>query len=146
MPYSGAVGRAYFDAFRATDFPRRARVLGMIARSGDRRFLDLLSTFLEEHGASLSAGESAQIGQVLGSLAGDATVARFSPWLTPGGLLRKALPGNHAQQIAAAMALSESRADSAGQVLEAALEAAESDVYEWILGALGQRERNRRDR
>lgn len=146
MPYSGAVGRAYFDAFRATEHTRRALVLGMIARSGDRRFLDLLSTYLEEHGASLSAGEAAQIGQVLGSLAGDATVARFAPWLTPGGLLRKALPGNHAQQIAAAMALSESQAGTAGFVLEAALEVAESDVYDWILGALGQRERNRRGR
>ena len=143
MPYSGAVGRAFFDAFRVADLARRARVLGMIARTGDRRFIDLLSGFREEHGASIPPGEAAQIGQVLGGLAGDAGVARFVAWLTPGGLLRKTLPGTHAQQIAAAMALSESRTDTAGAALEAALDVAEPEVYDWVLGALGQRERNR---
>src|SRR5262245_9675376 len=78
MPYSGAVGRAIFDAFRAGDAARRTRVLGMIARSGDRRFVEHLSAFLEEQGASLSAGEAAQIGQVLGGLAGNAGVDRKS--------------------------------------------------------------------
>ena len=146
MPYSGAVGRAYFDAYRMGDVARRARVLGMIARSGDRRFVELLSTFLEEQGPLLSPGEAAQIGQVLGGLAGTSGVARFVEWLTPGGLLRKALPGNRAQQVAAAMALSESQTEVAGAALEAALEVAESEVQEWILGALGQRERNRRNR
>ncbi|HET7292989.1 MAG TPA: hypothetical protein VFM88_11225 [Vicinamibacteria bacterium] len=146
MEYSGAVGRAYFDAFKVTDLTRRARVLGMIARTGDRRFVDLLSGFLEEHGASLAPGEAAQIGQVLGALAGDQGVARFAAWLTPGGLLRKTLPGVPAQQIAAAMALAESQGDAAGAALEAALGVAEPEVYDWILGALGQRERNRSGR
>jgi hypothetical protein len=146
MPYSGAVGRAYFDAFRMGDVARRARVLGMIARSGDRRFVELLTGFLEEQGASLSLGEAAQIGQVLGGLAGNPGVSRFVEWLTPAGLLRKTLPGNRGQQVAAAMALSESQTEVAGAALEEALDPAEPEIREWILGALGQRERNRRDR
>jgi DNA-binding transcriptional ArsR family regulator len=143
MPYSGAVGRAFFDAFRWTDPARRARVLGMIARTGDKRFLELLAGFVDEQGASLSAGEAAQIGQVLGELGGDASAARWAEWLTPAGLFRKALPGSAPRQIAAALALSELRADRAAEILESALDAAEPEVQQWILGAIAQRERNR---
>ncbi len=143
MPYSGAVGRACFEAFRVTDATRRARVLGMIARTADRRFVDLLAGFVLEQGEALSAGEAAQIGQVLGELAGEPGLSRWTEWLTPGGLFRKALPGSKAMQIAAALALSEIRVAAAGQALEKALEAADPEVQQWVLGAIGQRERNR---
>jgi hypothetical protein len=143
MPYSGAVGRAFFDAFRWTDPARRARVLGMIAHTGDKRFLDLLAGFVQDKGAELNAGEAAQIGQVLGALGGENSVERWAEWLTPAGLFRKTLAGSAARQIAAALALSELRADAAGETLERALESAEPEVQQWILGALAQRERNR---
>jgi hypothetical protein len=142
MPYSGAVGRAFFDAFRWTDPVRRARVLGMIARSGDKRFLDLLATFVEAQADGLTAGEAAQIGQVLGELGGETSASRWAEWLTPGGFLRKTLSGPPARQIVAALALSEIRADEAGSILEAALDAADPEVQQWILGALAQRQRN----
>ena len=146
MPYSGAVGRACFDAFRVTDATRRARVLGMIARTRDRRFVDLLAGFVDEQGDALSAGEAAQIGQVMGELAGDAGIPRWAEWLLPGGLFKKALAGSKARQIAAALALSESQAAPAGEALETALEAADPEVQQWVLGAIGQRERNRSER
>jgi hypothetical protein len=146
MAYSGAVGRAFFEAFRSTDATRRARVLGMIAHSRDRRFVDLLAGFVEEQGEALSAGEAAQIGQVLGEIAGDEGVARWAEWLVPAGVFRKSLPGSKARQIAAALALSESQAQAAIEALEASLEAADPEVSQWILGAIGQRERNRSQR
>ncbi len=142
MPYSGAVGRAFFDAFRRMDPVRRARVLGMIVRTADKRFIDLLAGFVSEQGQALSAGEAAQIGQVLGELGGETSLPRWAEWLEPTGLFRKSIAGAAARQIAAALALSEIRADEARTVLEAALEAAEPEVQEWILGALAQRERN----
>jgi hypothetical protein len=142
MPYSGAVGRAFFDAFRWTDPVRRARVLGMIVRTGDKRFIDLLAGFVTEQGQTLSSGEAAQIGQVLGELGGEASLQRWAEWLQPSGLFRKSIPGAAPAQIAAALALSEIRADEAGSVLETALGAAEPEVQEWILGALAQRQRN----
>jgi hypothetical protein len=142
MPYSGAIGRAFFDAFRWTDPARRASVLGMIARTKDRRFVDLLAGYVEEQAAKLTPGEAAQIGQVLGELAGEASVTRWGEWLQATGLFRKGIEGPLARQIAAALALSEIRSSEAGEVLAAALEVAEPEAQQWILGALGQRERN----
>jgi hypothetical protein len=141
MPYSGPVGRGFFDAFRLTDAPRRARVLGMIARSSDPRFLDLLASHVEEHGERLSPGEAAQIGQVLGTLGGKAATERWSAWLRPTGRFRKTLDGPLARQVAAALALSETPGAAARETLLAALEVAEPEAHQWILGALGQRER-----
>jgi hypothetical protein len=146
MSYSGAVGRALFDAFRATDPGRRARVLGMMARTRDRRFVDLLAGFVVEQGEALSAGEAAQIGQVMGELGGEAALSIWVEWLTPAGLFRKVLPGSRPQQIAAALALSELQHVAAGEALEAAIEPADPEVQQWVLGALGQRERNRSER
>jgi hypothetical protein len=141
MPYSGPVGRGFFDAFRITDATRRGRVLAMIARSKDRRFVDLLAGHVEEQGARLSPGEAAQIGQALGSLGGADSVERWAGWLRPAGLFRKALEGPLARQVAAALALSEIPGAAAREALLAALDVAEPQAHQWILGALGQRER-----
>ena len=141
MPYSGGVGRAFFDAFRWTDPGRRARVLGMIARSKDRRFVDLLADYVEEQAERLPQGEAAVIGQVLGTLGGADSVERWGAWLRPTGLIRKVLEGPLARKIAAALALSEIPEARAQEILLAALDVAEPDAQHWILGALGQRER-----
>jgi hypothetical protein len=143
MPYTGVVGRALFDAFRVADAGRRARVLGMIARTGDRRFVEHLAGFVAELGDVLSAGEAAQIGQVMGELEGEHGVARWAEWLSPTGLFRRTLPGSRAQQVAAALALSEVHTPAASEALLGALEAADPEVQQWILGALGQQERSR---
>jgi hypothetical protein len=142
MPYSGAIGRAFYDAFRWTDAARRARVLGMIARTKDKRFVDLLAGYVQERAEHMTPGEAAQIGQVLGELTGEAGVARWAEWLRASGLFRKGIDGPLARQIAAALALSEIPSAEAGEVLAAALDVAEPEAQQWILGALGQRERN----
>jgi len=146
MPYSGAVGRAFFEAFRVTDASRRARVLGMIAQSRDRRFVDLLAGFVEDQGDALSLGEAAQVGQVMGALGGEVALPVWVEWLTPSGVFRRALPGSRARQVAAALALSELQIATAGEALESAIEPADPEVQQWVLGALGQRERNRGER
>lgn len=142
MPYSGAIGRAFYDAFRWTDPARRARVLGMIARTKDKRFVDLLAGYVQERAEQMTPGEAAQIGQVLGELAGETSVPRWAEWLRSSGLFRKGIEGPLARQVAAALALSEIRTAEAGEVLMAALDVAEPEAQQWILGALGQRERN----
>jgi hypothetical protein len=141
MPYSGSVGRSLFDAFRWTDTARRARVLGMIAFTQDRRFVDLLANYVEEQGTHLSPGEAAQIGQVLGELAGPGSAARWGGWLKATGVFRKGIDGPLARQVAAALALSEIPDPEATAILDAALDVAEPDAQQWILGAMGQRQR-----
>ena len=141
MPYSGPVGRGFFEAFRITDAARRGRVLAMIAKSKDKRFVDLLAGHVEEQGDRLAPGEAAQIGQTLGSLGGADSVGRWAGWLRPAGLFRKGLEGPVARQVAAALALSEIPGPAARDVLLTALDVAEPQAHQWILGALGQRER-----
>ena len=141
MVYSGAVGRALFDAFRRTDAARRARVLGMIAVSEDRRFVDLLAGYVEDQAEHLTPGEAAQIGGVLGELSGPGTAERWGEWLKGAGVFQKGIEGPLARQVAGALALSEIPGPEAGQILAAALDRASPETEQWILGALGQRER-----
>jgi hypothetical protein len=141
MPYSGPVGRGIFEAFRVTDAGRRGRVLAMIAKSKDKRFVDLLAGHVESQGDRLSPGEAAQIGQTLGTLGGADSVGRWAGWLRPAGLFRKGLEGPLARQVAAALALSEVPGSAPREALLAALDVAEPQAHQWILGALGQRER-----
>jgi hypothetical protein len=141
MPYSGGVGRALFEAFRLAAGPRRARILALMSGSKDPRFVDLLSGYVEENAPRLSVGEGAQIGQVLGGLAGAADLERWSAWLRPAGRFRKGLEGPLARQVAAALALSEIPGPAAREILVTALDVAEPEARQWVLGALGQRER-----
>jgi hypothetical protein len=141
MPYSGPVGRGFYDAFRLTDASRRGRVLGMIVRTSDPRFVDLLAGYVEAQADHLSAGEAAQIGQALGALGGTGSVERWGGWLRPAGRFRKGLEGPLSRQIAAALALSEIPGAAAREILLAALDVAEPESHQWVLGALGQRER-----
>lgn len=145
MPYSGPAGRGFFEAFRITDGARRSRVLAMIAKSRDKRFVDLLAGHVEEQGDRLSPGEAAQIGQTLGTLGGAESVGRWAAWLRPAGLFRKGLEGPVARQVAAALALSEIPGAAAREPLLAALDVADAQAHQWILGALGQRERRFRE-
>jgi hypothetical protein len=141
MPYSGAVGRAFFDAFRWAEPPRRARLLGLMARTGDRRFVDLLAGYVDEHAPQLEPEQAALVGRVLGQLGGESSVARWEAWLQPGGLFRKSLQGPLARQVAALLALSEIRAAPAGDALATALEWASPEAQPWALGAIAHRER-----
>jgi hypothetical protein len=141
MPYSGIVGRALFDAFRVTDAARRPRVLEMIARTRDFRFVELLASYVEDNAATLSPDAAASLGRVLGLCGGEACVPRFTRWLEPAGVLRRGFAGPLARTVAAALALSEVPGDTAAEALGAAFDACDEESQPWILGALAQRQR-----
>ena len=141
MPYSGAVGHGLYDAFRWTDPARRSRVLGMIAATADRRFLELLAGYLEDKAAHLSPPEAAEVGIVLGRLGGEATLVRWKPWLVASGVFRKGIRTPLALQVAAAMALAEIGTDAAGERLLDALDASDKDAGPWIGGAVAHWQR-----
>jgi hypothetical protein len=141
MSYSGAVGHGLFDAFRWTDPTRRSRVLGMIAATGDRRFLDLLAGYVEDKATELPPQEAAEVGLVLGRLGGDATLSRWQPWLHATGIFRKGIRTPLAMQVAAAMALAEIGNETAGNALLDALDASDREAGPWIGGAVAHWQR-----
>jgi hypothetical protein len=139
--YSGAVGRGLFDAFRWTDPGRRSRVLGMIAATGDRRFVDLLAGHLEEKATELKPQEAAEVGLVLGRIGGESTLARWQPWLEAKGIFRKGIRTPLSLQVAAAMALAEIGTQGAMDALLDALDASDQEAGPWIGGAVAHWQR-----
>ena len=138
MPYSGAVGRGFFDAFRWTDPARRARVLGMIARTRDRRFVDLLAGYVEEQASKMTPGEAAQIGQVLGELAGEASVERWGEWLKADGPVPQEHRGTpRAAGRGGAGSVGDPRRPRRARCWPRLWTCAEPEAQQWILGALG---------
>jgi hypothetical protein len=141
MPYSGALGRSLFEAFRVADPVHRGRILEIVARSGDARFLAPLATYVEEHVAQLATDEASNIGRVLGILGGAESIARWQAWLQPAGGRRKGFEGPLPRVVAAATALAFIRAEAAAEALGVAFDDADETSQPWILGALAQRQR-----
>jgi len=142
LPYSTTMGRALSDAFRRTNGPRRARVLALIGRSRDRRFMDLLLEHLERQATQIDAEEAAEIGKLLGQLGAAARLPQWQEWLKPTGLLRKDIHGPLARQVAAAAALAEIPGEDAARALRAALAAAGPEAEPWIGRALAHHQRD----
>ena len=142
MGYSGAMGRALFEAFRRTTGPQRSRVLALMMRSADRRFVDSLADFVQKEGPRLSAEEAAEIGRVLGRLGGADAIERWQAWLKPSGLIRKGLQGPLAVQVTAAAALGEIPGEGSTQCLRAALAVAGPEAEAWIGQALAHHRRS----
>jgi hypothetical protein len=132
MPYSGAIGRWLFDAYRKTDETRRKRLLGLMERSGDRRFVELLGDLIEERAEQLSVSEATEVGRVMGRLGGVEIIDRCDKWLRVSGLLRRAISGPVCRQVAAAMALAEVPGEDAGEILAEAEEAASPEVRPYV--------------
>ena len=141
MPYSGALGRSLFEAFRMADPARRGRILEIVARSGDTRFLAPLAAFVEERAGQLGTDEASNIGRVLGILGGAESIPRWQAWLQPAGGRRKGFDGPLPRVVAAATALAFIRAEPAAEALGAAFDDADETSQSWILGALAQRQR-----
>jgi len=141
MPYSGALGRSLFEAFRTADPTRRGRILEIVARSGDIRFVAPLAAYVEERAAQLATDEASNIGRVLGILGGTESIARWQAWLQPAGGRRKGFDGPLSRVVAAATALAFIRAEAAAEALGAAFDDADETSQPWILGALAQRQR-----
>jgi hypothetical protein len=141
MPYSGALGRSLFEAFRTADAPRRGQILEIVARSKDTRFLEPLAGYIEEHAGRLGTDEASRIGRALGILGGVESIARWQAWLQPAGGRRKGFDGPLPRVVAAATALAFIRAEAAAEALGAAFDEADETSQPWILGALAQRQR-----
>jgi hypothetical protein len=141
MPYSGALGRSLFEAFRLADPHRQERILEIVARSGDTRFLAPLAGHVEERAGQIGTDEASRIGRVLGILGGPESIGRWQAWLQPAGGRRKGFSGPLARVVAAATALAFIRAESAAEALGAAFDDADEASQPWILGALAQRQR-----
>jgi hypothetical protein len=141
MPYSGALGRSLFEAFRLADPRRQERILEIVARSGDTRFLAPLTGYVEERAGQIGTDEASRIGRVLGILGGPESIGRWQAWLQPAGGRRKGFSGPLARVVAAATALAFIRAESAAEALGAAFDDADEASQPWILGALAQRQR-----
>jgi hypothetical protein len=141
MPYSGSVGRALLEVFRHADGPRRARVLEMIARTGDRRFVEHLADHVEEQAKQLTIDEAAQVGRVLGALGGEETIPLWRTWLQPVGGHRRGLQGPLQRVVAGALALAEIPGEPAAEALGVAFDYCDEESQPWILGALAQRQR-----
>jgi len=140
-PYSGVLGRSLFEAFRRADPDRRSRILEIVARSGDARFLEPLTRYVEERGDGLGTDEASRIGRVLGILGGPESIARWKAWLQPAGGRRKGFEAPLPRIVAAATALAFIRAEAAAEALGAAFDEADETSQPWILGALAQRQR-----
>lgn len=143
MPYSNTVGRALLAAFRQTTRERRARVLELIVRTRDRRFVDLLARHMDEHAGELTTDEAAGIGRVVGLLGGPATIARWKAWLVARPAGARGFEGPLARQVAALLALAEIPGEEAAEALGEAFDQADEAAQPWVLGALAQRERTR---
>lgn len=136
MPHSGILGRALFDAFRRASAAQRPRILALMARSKDRRFVEGLADYVQTAAGRLAPEEAAEIGRVLGELGGPGSLARWQDWLKPSGLLRKELHAPLAVQVAAATALGEIPGDESAETLRTALHVAGPDAGAWIRQAL----------
>ena len=139
MPYSGPMGRALFEAFGRVSGDERARVLALMTRSEDRRFVEHLVDYLQREAPRLPAEEAAEIGRALGRLGGARALGSWQAWLKPAGLLRKGLHGPLALQVAAATALGEIPGEGAAQTLRSALVAAGPEAGRWIGQVLAHR-------
>jgi hypothetical protein len=139
MTYSGAVGRALVDVFRAADAERRRKVLAIMARTRDRRFVEALAGFVEEHGEEVSLEEAALIGHVAGTVGGEESIPVWQNCLQP----RTGLRPLHGQAsplgVMAAAALGSLPGDEAAAVLNGALNLADGMVRGALLEAAARK-------
>lgn len=131
MPYSGVIGRALAEAFRRAEL-MRPRILALMAKSGDRRFVDQLARHVEQLADSITPEEAEEIGRIMGRLAGAPSRERWQAYLKPSGLLKKTLHGPLALHVAAAAALSEIPGEESANALRSALLAASTEAQPWL--------------
>jgi hypothetical protein len=128
--FESSAGQGLAVALRHTQGAHRRRLLALIERSRDRRFVLSLQQLLE---TDLPIDEAAEVAALIASLEGQAGLARWRRWLTPGGrFFRRRLPGSAKQQIAAAAAVAKVPGAEASHLLRQALPVASSEVQSWI--------------
>ena len=136
--YTASVGHALLEAFRRTEGEQRRRVLALIERSRDRRFVEPLASLLD--GELVEPGEALEVGSVLGRLEGPAGFERWKERLLPKGrFFRRRLSGSMGRQVVAAAAVAQIPGVNATGLLELAQAAANSSVRTCIDSLLAQR-------
>jgi hypothetical protein len=131
MPHTAAIGSALVEALRRSRGGHRHRVLALVERSRDRRFVAPLFALVQSH--LRDAGEAVEVARAIGRLEGPATLERWQTWLRPQGrFLRRRLAGSALQQQAAAAAVATVPGEEATHLLRLALSAARGDVRDFI--------------
>jgi hypothetical protein len=144
MAYTGTLGPVLVEAYRRTGGDHRHRILAVIERSGDRRFVEPLASLLA---SSLDDPvEAMDLARVLGRLEGQLGLPRWREWLRPlGRFLRRRLPGSVAQQAAAAAAVAEIPGDEATSLLERTLALASAETRSLVAPLLERRSAGARE-
>ena len=137
VAYTGALGPALLEAFRRTGGEHRRRILAVMEKSRDRRFVEPLTALLERE--LDGPAEALEVGRVLGRLEGTAGLARWQTALRPAGLFGRRLAGSVTYQVAAAAAIAQVPGVGATHVLEQAQDAASSEVRSWIAPLVTQK-------
>ncbi len=128
--FTSSIGHGLAAALRVTDGEHRRRLLRLIERSHDRRFVVSLLNLLD---TEMPIEEAAEIAALVGRLEGGAGLSRWRRWLTPGGrFFRRHLPGEARQQILAAAAVASVPGAESSHLLRQALTAAAAEVHAWI--------------
>ncbi len=125
--FSSALGLGLAEALRRTEGAHRRRILGLIERSRDRRFVPALVRLIESAGQH--PAEAAEIARAIGRLEGRQGLERWRRWLTPKGrFLRRRLPGSTEQQVLAATAVAQMPGEDATRLLRLAHSAAAGEA------------------
>ena len=139
--HSSVIGHALVEAVRHTAGEHRRRLLALVERSRDRRFVKALVALLHTEARDLN--EARELARVVGRLEGEAGLERWTPALTPHGrLFRRRLPGSVVEQVGAATAVAQVPGDEATHLLRLALSAAAAEARPWILQLLQERAAN----
>jgi len=138
-PFTPALGAALVQAIRHSGGEERRRLLALVERSHDRRFVAPLFSLV--HSGLRDADEATDVARVIGRLEGASALERWQPWLRPQGrFLRRRLWGSPLQQAAAAAAVAQVPGERASHLLRMALSAARGEVRDRIENLLEQRD------
>ncbi len=137
--FTSALGQAFVEALRRTDGRQRLRMLALVERSQDRRFVPPLLRLLES-GQQVGA-EAVEIAGVLGRLEGPQTLERWRRQLMPKGpFWRRRLPGSGFQQIVAVTAVAQVPGEEAAHLLRLARAVADREVRAYVERLLDERD------
>lgn len=137
--FSSSAGPAFVEALRETRGEQRTRLLALVERSRDRRFVDPLLRLLER--GAHDTEEAVAIARVIGRLEGREGLGRWERWLRPKGrFFARRLPGSARQQAVAAAAVAEIPGTEAARLLRSTLAAADRDARPWIERLLARQE------
>ncbi len=135
--FSAPLGYALVEAVRRTGGPHRGRLLALVERSGDRRFVRPLLAIALAEGGGLD--EAVRVASVVGRLERDAGLARWRAILTPKGrFFRRRLSGTIREQVVAAAAAVQAPGEDGARLVDLARSAARGEARAWMESLLAE--------